>query len=391
MASINYGANTIKIFHFHNGSGGGVLSVIRNLLLYKQHPSIENHVIYTINRDIIKNFEPPGLAGSASEQVFYYSSKWNFYYTCKRVAKLLPNEKAVIIANDWLELGMVSHFGLCNPVIQILHGDYDYYYNLSLKHNEWIDAFVTVAEVMADKLRNKMPDRINDIYYLPFPVPDTTSKNFLNTSTPLQLIFIGRLTREKGYDLLPLIEKELRNKNIEVKWHIVGGVAKDEKSAWESDTQVQFHGQLPNEKVIGLMQKMDCLVLPSLAEGMPVTVVEAMKVGLTCLVNDIPGGIQELIMNGLTGYKVEKNKVSLYVEVLTQLSNDRTLLKKIGENARAKAIRNFDAIRNTRYYEQQIEKCYRLKKEHRKVKKVYGSRLDRPWIPNFITKTIRSF
>ena len=42
----------IKVYQFHNGKGGGVLSVIRNLLQFSNNPLIENHIIFTINKDL---------------------------------------------------------------------------------------------------------------------------------------------------------------------------------------------------------------------------------------------------------------------------------------------------------------------------------------------------
>lgn len=381
----------IRVYYFHNGSGGGVLSVIQNLLLHKQHPQIENNVIYTINKDTGKSFKPFGLNGAATEQVFYYSPKWNFYHTCIKLAKLLPDENAVIVANDWLELGMVSYKGLNNPVVQILHGDYGYYYELSLKHSRWINVCITVAEAMATKLCNLLPGRIHDIFYLPFPVPDISPKSSADVSMQLQIIFVGRLTKEKGYDLLPLIENALRNKSVQVKWHIVGDATENERSIWPADSEVAFYGQLPNQRVVDIMRQTDCLVLPSLAEGMPVTVVEAMKIGLTCLINDLPGGVQELIIEGVTGYKIKGNEIGTYAEVIELLNSNRVRLKSIGESARAIATSQFDPNINTKRYEQLIEMSVNKLREHRKPAKVYGSRLDAPWIPNFVTKNIRSF
>ena len=120
----------MKVYHFHNGSGGGVFSVIKNLLEFSQSPDIENHVIYTINKLNQPSYTIGNLKGAASEQIFYYSPKWNFFHTCKLLAKLLPDEKVIIVAHDWLELGLVSNLGLQNKVVMFLHGDYNYYYQL---------------------------------------------------------------------------------------------------------------------------------------------------------------------------------------------------------------------------------------------------------------------
>jgi glycosyltransferase involved in cell wall biosynthesis len=381
----------IKVYYFHNGSGGGVLSVIKNLVRFLNRDKFENHIIYTISQDNQEHFSIPTLSNICRETIFYYSSKWNFYYTCKKLSQLLPDENAVIVANDWLELGMVSHKGLSNPVIQILHGNYDYYYNLSLKHSKWINAFATVAQLMADNLRQKLQDRIGDIYYLPFPVQQIEAKEPSTNYKSLQIIFVGRLTKDKGYNLLPFIQTELAGRGVKVQWHVVGATAKDLKLPWVSDGQINFYGQCPNEKVIELMREMDCLLLPSLAEGMPVVLVEAMKVGLTCIANDLPGGIQELIEDGVTGFKVKKNELTEYVNVLEQLFYNREILQTIGKNAKAKANSLFNPIANAANYEQLIEKCFYSKREAQKARKIYGSRLDQTWIPNVITMAIRNF
>jgi glycosyltransferase involved in cell wall biosynthesis len=244
---------------------------------------------------------------------------------------------------------------------------------------------------MAVRLRAMMPENTTNINYLPFPVPGLIPKLYRDLIGPLQLIFAGRLTKDKGYDLLPLIEAELKNRGIKVNWHIVGTATAFEKVEWRQGSEIKFYGQLTNEKVIELMRSMDILLLPSLAEGMPVTVVEAMKVGLTCLVNNLFGGIQELIIDDVTGYKVEQNKVFSYVEVIGYLNDHRGKLIEIGQNARAKANNNFEPIVNTMRYEGLIKQCFHLDRKERSVERIYGSRLDRPWIPNYITSTIRTF
>src|SRR4051812_31812572 len=121
----------VQVFHFHNGSGGGVLSVIRNLLQFSRNENIENHVIYLINHERKNSFEFSKSFGASTEQVFYFSSRWNFYYTCKQLSKLIPNDDALIVAHDWLELGMASYLGMRNKVVFFLHGNFDYYFALA--------------------------------------------------------------------------------------------------------------------------------------------------------------------------------------------------------------------------------------------------------------------
>jgi glycosyltransferase involved in cell wall biosynthesis len=379
----------VSIYHFHNGSGGGVLSAVRNLLLYRQHNEIENHVIYTINKDFTSFYHLPGLEGTTSEQVFYYSAQWNFYYTVKQLAKLIPDEQSVIVAHDWLELGMVSHLGLKNPVIYFVHGDYDYYYQLAAKHCDSIDTFICVCESISKKLIEILPSRSDKIIYSRFPVPSISKASFRSNEI-LQMIFVGRCEDAKGYNLLPEIEKGLRIKKVKVNWHIIGEGSEDSsnQSLWPEDTIIYFYGKLTQEEVFSLLHKSDLFLLPSLAEGMPVSVIEAMKAGVVPIVNNLPCGIQEIIVNGKTGYKVDNNLLDGYIAVIKQLSDDKGMLNAIAQEASSFATCLFDPLINTRKIEVIILKSIDMKKNKGQFK-VYGSRLDSKYIPNWITLLFR--
>jgi glycosyltransferase involved in cell wall biosynthesis len=376
----------VKILHFHNGTGGGVLSVIRNLLKYRLDSEMENHVIYTINKKEIYDYKLPRLAEANSEQIFYFSSHWNFYYTCKQLAKCIPDEQTIIIAHDWLELGMVSHLGLNNPVVLVVHGDYKYYYDLAVKHADSIDIFICIAGDIANKLKDLLPNRIENIYYQRFPVMNPSLKIVFTGIR--KLLFIGRCENAKGYSVLPLIEKHLRQFNRKVEWTIVGDGSDIERVKWPSGSCVQLLREIPNEKVLQLLPEHDLLLLPSLAEGMPVSVIEAMKAGLIPLVNDIPGGIQELVQNNITGYKIKNNDPLEYALTINMLCNDSGLVQQLSKNCIHLGRVLFNPIQNVKAFEAFYLQASRQNKK-KKSEKIYGSRLDQPWIPNLLVTEIR--
>lgn len=380
----------IRIYHFHNGTGGGVLSVIQNLLKYSQNFRIENHIIYTINKDLVRYYEPLILKGARSQQVFYYSPDWNFYYTCKQLNKLLPDSSAVIVANDWLELGMVSNLGLQNPVVQILHGDYSYYYDLAKSHQTVIDTFITVSDSIAKNLSFALPNRKDEIKYLRFPVPDNDCKS--EKSINYAIAFIGRCSKAKGYHMLPEIAEMVELNGVKLQWHIIGEEDKSilNNAEWSEKADVVFHGVLSNEAVTKLLCGMHFFILPTLAEGMPLSLVEAMKAGVVPLVNDLPGGIQELVLNGETGYRVSGNLPALYAKYLSRLCSGNSALHQLRINAIQIANRYFAPRENTMNYETEFIKATK-RNIHKSPVKAYGSRLDAPWLSNLIVKTIRKF
>lgn len=379
----------LQVYHFHNGGGGGVLSVIKNLIQFSKNDFIDNHVIYTINKEETPVFVAEDIQGAFSQNVFYYSPKWNFYYTCQQLVKLLPGNEVLLVAHDWLELGMMSNLGLQNPLIFFVHGDYDYYYQLAQKHETAIDQFICVAENIKTKLVTLLPRRKDNIGYLRFPVPYIINNRVLKQY--FNIIFIGRLTTDKGYHLLPLIAKILCRQNIDVVWHVAGAAPNGmDTVVWDKEINVHFYGNVSNDRILSLLKDMQIFILPSIAEGMPVTIIEAMKAGVIPVVNNIEGGIQELVINNETGYKIDGNDLEAYTEKIIELINNRSLAETIKRNCIEKANNLFDPVDNTRMIEQKIQQVFASLRVKKNATRVYGSRLDQSWIPNIITKSVRS-
>lgn len=374
----------LKIFHFHSGGNGGVHSVISNLLRYSTDSTVEHHVIYTISKEIHQHFSAPLLQGATSHQVFYYSARWNFYYTASQLAKLLPDDKAVVAAHDWLELGMMSNLGLQNPVVFFLHGDYEYYYQLAARHENVINGFITVAKNMEIHLRSILPGRASDVTYLRFPVPGVTAEIKQRNNN---IVFIGRLEERKGYHLLPGIANELQKSGCKIHWHIIGEPQVIKNVIWNKEIEVTFYGNTEHEKIAGILQGMKIIILPSFAEGMPVSLVEAMKAGVIPVVNDLSGGIQELVLNGQTGFKIPGNDIRKYGEAIFRIINDPHLAQQLQEQCIQLANEYFEPYENTRMIGQFIVSSARPM--YKKPVKTYGSRLDKSWIPNWIVQTIR--
>jgi glycosyltransferase involved in cell wall biosynthesis len=378
----------IKVIHFHNGSGGGVLSVIKNLVQFSQHPFIEHHVLYTINLTATKYYPINNIKGAASEQVFYYSPKWNFYYTCKQLYKLI-DKNALLVAHDWLELGMISNLGLQNKVISFLHGDYDYYYQLAMGHQQAVDAFFCIANSIQQQLIKKANNVAVKIFYTPFPVPNAVVN--ANKVVNNNIVFIGRLTNEKGYPILPIIDAILQKNGVCLHWHIVGeSNVESIMVKWDKNANTYFYGNIDNEKVMKLLENMTYFILPSIAEGMPVSLIEAMKASLVSFVNDINGGIQQLIENNVTGFKINNNEPLQYANAIISIINNLPKIELLQKNANEMANKLFNPIINAQNIENLMYEIYNLPGKVKFAKKVYGSRLDQTWIPNYITQILRN-
>ena len=99
---------------------------------------------------------------------------------------------------------------------------------------------------------------------------------------------------------------------------------------------VTFVGRVPNEKVPEYMAAADIFVLPSLSEGLPVVILEAMASGLPLISTKITG-LPEIIHEGENGFLVQpKNPVEITQKLILLLSDDEQR-KRLSENSRVRA------------------------------------------------------
>ena len=285
---------------------------------------------------------------------------------------------------------MATQLGLPNPVIQFVHGDYAYYYKLALTHASTVNAFVCVSSAISEKLKKQLPARFSDIEYLSLPVPDLQPAT--NAKPGNRIVFIGRCEKGKGYDLLPLIDDELHKADHQFEWHIYGEGSLDKKKQliWSAQSNVSFYGNIPGVELMNVLPNYDFLVLPTFAEGMPVTVIEAMMAGVVPVVNHLPGGLEELIGKNERGILIEQNKVEEYAAVLAQLRQEATRVHELSLAASAFARKKFNAVNCTAVIEQFISVHAQIEKKL-KARKVYGSRLDQKWLPNTLVNLLRKY
>lgn len=103
---------------------------------------------------------------------------------------------------------------------------------------------------------------------------------------------------------------------------------------------VEFLGRQSPEEVRALLGSSDVFVLPSLWEGMPVSVMEAMSAGLPVVGTDVPG-IRDLVVEGVTGYLVPARDPAGLAARLEPLLRDPALRMRMGEAGRARIVEEF--------------------------------------------------
>jgi glycosyltransferase involved in cell wall biosynthesis len=112
-----------------------------------------------------------------------------------------------------------------------------------------------------------------------------------------------------------------------------------ENFAEEKKVAVNFLGTISNSSLPEILNRYEIFILPSLYEGMPKTLLEAMSCGLACIATNVPGS-HEVVGNNYSGLLSETSPESLRKNI-QELKNNRELQKKLGENARRFILENF--------------------------------------------------
>lgn len=96
----------------------------------------------------------------------------------------------------------------------------------------------------------------------------------------LLLLFVGRFVEKKGLHLL----RQMAQRLPQVRWILAGWGSLD-PAGWGLPN-ISVHGKLPKEALVPLYQAADLLILPSVGEGFPLVVQEAMACGTPVLIGD---------------------------------------------------------------------------------------------------------
>lgn len=157
-----------------------------------------------------------------------------------------------------------------------------------------------------------------------------------------RLLYVGRLHPQKN--LLALLEA-LAGTGLAL--DIVGTHKPSESDYKQSlvekaktlNVPLSFLGLTENEKLPAVLNRYAIFVLPSLYEGLPKTLLEAMSCGLACIGTAVAGS-RELISHGQTGLLAQPSAASLKENILA-LINNPNLGKALGQQAREFIIKNF--------------------------------------------------
>jgi glycosyltransferase involved in cell wall biosynthesis len=203
------------------------------------------------------------------------------------------------------------------------------------------------------------PDRLvvipNGVDPSPFDRAESVDRSSIGVPPGATLaLYVGRLDPQKGLPVL--LDAAAKIISIRPDWHLVLAGDGPERDALgsriESDPLLigRIHRLGRRDDVPSLLKGADLLVLPSLWEGMPNVVLEAMAARLAVVGTSVEG-TEDLVVPGRTGWLVPPGDSEGLATALLEAASDPSRLRAYGEAARDRVEASFTPGRVVEAYE----------------------------------------
>ena len=213
-----------------------------------------------------------------------------------------------------------------------------------------VDRYIAVSKHMGARLRDRLGVPANKIRTVPNGVQlerfERRSRNGLRdrltggADVPV-ILTVARLHVQKGISFLLDAAREVPD--------ALFAIAGDGPQRAALEQEVRARGLSERVRFLGfrndipdLLANSDVLVLPSLYEGMPVSVLEAMAAGKP-VVATLIGGTDEAVVDGHTGFLVPPGDAPALAAAIRRVIHDRALAERLGANGRARVAAQFTA------------------------------------------------
>jgi len=268
------------------------------------------------------------------------------YYrgTRKAIGRIMDDWSPDIIYVTWtwpdaFAAGLIARDHRLPYVVKVHGTDINEYLDYRVRKKRILSALnkasgiVSVSDALKDVMSGQGVDvdKIHVIYngvdrklYRPQSKSESRLRLGITADEPT-VVFIGNLKPVKGLDQLLKAFKELHGRNQNVRLHIIGRGPLESDLRKQSinlglEEQVRFEGEQSPVEVARWMSAADVLCLPSINEGVPNVLLEAMACGTPVVASRV-GGIPEIVDRGRCGFLVKPGFPDKLAEALEKSLN----------------------------------------------------------------------
>lgn len=367
--------NIIQIITLSEPIGGAQMVLFNNTegLINKGH---NVHIVTGKKGALTERLEKLNVKITCIPSLKREISPKNDYLCYKNIKELLKQEHPDIVISHSSKAGILCRLAchrLGIPNIFTVHGwsftpgikGLKRYIYLGIEKfmGRFTDHLITVSEfdyVLGKKNNIVHESRMRTIY--------NGSPDFLKKSTghakekALTILMTARFSFQKDHLTLFKALQSLKDKNIKV--DLVGhGDLYEEfvelSNEMNINNLITFHGE--SNDIPSFLNKADIFVLTSRFEGLPLSICEAMSVGVPIVASDV-GGVHEMVKDGYNGYLIPKENSDYLTVKLTDLIANDALRKEMGQNSRKTFLETFSTDQMAAATEKYIKDILQKKK-----------------------------
>lgn len=321
---------------------------------------IEDH-LYDFKEILIKDLKKFRFIYLLKDFVYYIkikigkNSERNYRYLISRTPARMEHYDCAIgyVANVSTQIFCLADRINADKKIAWIHGETTEMYDTELfaEYYKCFNKFYCVSEVTKNHFLKRFPEcsKRTEVYYnhirkneILIKAQEPMEYNFDKTVT--NIVTVGRVTPEKGMDMIPEIMCLLLKKGLKVHWYLIGDGTELEKIREDVDTfRLNENITLAGNKLnpYPFIMECDIYVQPSYEEGYSTTICEAGILGKAIIGTTTSGGIREQIEDHKNGLIVEPIPQAL-CDAIIMLINNVDLKKKLEENILLKDFSNQD-------------------------------------------------
>ena len=328
---------------------GGIAQHVGGLIKYLKAKSHSVDVISKDNAPIIpiKGLQNPSFVFTALLRTWFMRKKYDIVHV-HHIASALAmrsakGKKILSIHGNWLDQIGMLHGKTLTSVSK----------RFEIRALRWADVITVVSQEMVDHYA-KMG--YNAVF-----VPNAVDVSGLSGETdrryPKQVVSVGRLSVEKGTDVLVRI-----GEGLPADTHLlILGDGPDKQMIEDLDKRcknVHYLGYQDKDKTIELIRGSDVLVQPALGEGVSSSVLEAMLCGTAVVTSDTVGS-SEWMVSGVDSILVKQTDHESFIRQIDVVFNDKELQESLKSNALVTARKyNWESVggKYQKIYESLLDK-----------------------------------
>lgn len=339
----------MKVLHIGEYVNGGVATYLKTLINgLKQYKDIDNYLV-------MSKYKSDTNWGDIEKKITYYEYKRSIFnifkamiFIYKFINKIQPD--IIHVHSTWA--GVFVRFPLLftkkkSKVIYQPHGWSFLMDTSQLKKKIYIfiekilsiptDKIVNISNYEQNKAieygfnKSKMVMIYNGVE----DKKNTGSMKITMDKNKINLLFVGRLDRQKGLDIFLKTYEKYEFPNIHL---YVIGISVLDNTVPKSTDKTTYLGWIDSKDIDAYYQACDAVVMPSRWEGFGLVAIEAMRNSKPVIVSNV-GALPELIKENFTGNIFDINNEASLKNILMHL--DKEKISILGKNGRNVYLQKF--------------------------------------------------